>query len=86
MATSHNRAALRAYRTAIFSIVPGIGLVAGPLACALGILAWRRGRREPRFTARGPVVAAMVLGALTAATNWAGFALMFAGLRRAGWF
>jgi hypothetical protein len=85
VSTEHNRPALRAYRLSVFSVLPGVGLFAGPLAVVLGLRARLRGRRDPLFTARGPAVAAVVLGALTAVTNWVGFALMFLGLRHAGW-
>src|SRR5207244_1213918 len=42
--TVHNRPALRAYRIGVLAIVPGIGLIAGPLALILGVIARRRGR------------------------------------------
>jgi len=78
----HNRPALRAYRLAVFGIVPAMGLVAGPIACVLGLVAWLRGRHDPHFTAQGPATAAVLLGAASGITNWVGFALMFRGL---GW-
>ena len=85
-ATEHNRPALRAYHLAIFAIVPGVGLFAGPVAFVLGVIARRRGRRDPHFTASGPALAAVVLGALTTVSNWVGFVFMYLGLREAGWF
>jgi hypothetical protein len=85
-ATAHNLTAVRAYRWAVLSVLPGVGLVAGPVGCVVGILALRRGRQDPQFTARGPAFAAIVLGVVTAVANWVGFALMYLGLRQAGWF
>ena len=82
----HNLPALRAYRLAILGILPGVGLIAGPVACVLGAIARRRGKRDPQFTATGPALAAVILGGLSGAANWTGFALMFLGLRRLGWF
>jgi hypothetical protein len=76
-----NRAALRAYRVAVLGLVPGLGLLLGPLAVVLGTAARRRGRSDPDFTARSHAAASVVLGALTAATNWLGVALMVRGLR-----
>jgi hypothetical protein len=76
-----NRAALRAYRVAVLGLVPGLGLLLGPLAVVLGTAARRRGRSDPDFTARSHAAASVVLGALTAATNWLGIALMAWGLR-----
>jgi hypothetical protein len=76
-----NRPAVRAYRLAVLSMVPGLGLLLGPAALVLGSLARRRGKADPDFTARGPAAAAVLFGALTAVTNWAGLALMVLGLR-----
>jgi hypothetical protein len=86
VATPHNLAALRAYRVSLISVLPGVGLVAGPISCVQGILARHRGRFDPQFTAHGPAIAAIALGGLAAVANWVGFALMYAGLRQAGWF
>jgi hypothetical protein len=76
-----NWPAVRAYRLAVLSMVPGLGLLLGPVAAVLGAVAYWRGRSNPDFTARGPAVAAVAFGALTAVTNWAGLALMALGLR-----
>ena len=76
-----NRPAVRAYRLAVLSMVPGLGLLLGPAAVVLGAVARRRGRAEPDFTAKGPATAAVLLGAATALTNWAGLALMVLGWR-----
>src|SRR5689334_14385587 len=45
-----NRAAVVAYRWSVASLVPGLGLVLGPLALGLGLRAGRRGRSDPGFT------------------------------------
>jgi hypothetical protein len=70
---------------ALLSVLPGAGLVAGPIASVLGLRATLRGRRDPHFTARSPALAAFVLGTACAITNWVGFTLMYLGLREAGW-
>jgi hypothetical protein len=70
------RAALRAYRLSIFGLIPLAGLVLGPIAVVLGLLARGYGRKDPAFTAHGPAVAAIVLGAADAATNWLGVGLI----------
>ena len=75
-----NRAALRAYRLCVLGLVPGLGLALGPLAMVLGGLARARGRTDPDFTARGPALAAVLLGGLITLTNWLGLALMGWGL------
>jgi hypothetical protein len=71
-----NRPAVLAYRIAVLSLVPGLGLVLGPAAVVLGALARWRGRADPDFTARGPAAGAVLFGVMTALTNWAGLALM----------
>ena len=79
-----NRPAMRAFRVAVYALVPGLGLLLGPLAVFLGARAGWRGRSDPAFTARIPARAAVVLGGLISVTNWVGLALMIAGWRRAG--
>jgi hypothetical protein len=74
-----NRAALRAYHVSLFGLIPGLGLLLGPLAVVLGVLAHRHGMKEPGFTADAPARAAYLLGGLIALTNWIGLALMVAG-------
>jgi hypothetical protein len=81
-----NRPALRAYRISIYGMLPGLGLVGGPVAVVLGLRACYRARGDRHFTARGPALAAVLFGVLTAVTNWVGFVLMYLGLRQAGWF
>jgi hypothetical protein len=76
-----DRAALRAYRVAVLGLIPGLGLLLGPLAVVLGTAARRRGRSDPDFTAQTHAAASVVLGALAAATNWLGVALMAWGWR-----
>jgi hypothetical protein len=79
LGTGPNRAALIAFRVAVVGLVPGLGLVLGPLAVLLGWRAWRRGRGDAAFTAQSPAVAAVLLGAVLTLTNWVGLALMIAG-------
>jgi hypothetical protein len=74
-----NRSAIWAYRVAVLSLLPGLGLLLGPAALVWGLAARWRGRRDPEFTARGPATAAALLGALTSLTNWGGLALMVRG-------
>lgn len=75
-----NRGALVAYRCAVIGLIPLVGLVAGPLAIALGCYAWLRDRKEADFTAVGPRNASVLLGALITLTNWLGLTLMVLGL------
>jgi hypothetical protein len=78
-----NRAALIAYRIAVVGLIPGLGLLLGPVALVLGWRARRWGRGDTGFTARSPAAAAVALGAALTLANWAGLALMIAGWRAA---
>jgi hypothetical protein len=78
---SRNPIALTAYRLSVVGLVPFLGLVFGPLGLLLGFVAWRQDRVTPGYQRGGPAVAAMILGSLTALTNWAGLVLMTIGLR-----
>jgi hypothetical protein len=75
-----NRRAYIAYRCSIVALIPVVGLVAGPLAFALGANAWLRDRQQDAFSAWGPLNASLLLGTLAAITNWTGLALMLIGL------
>jgi hypothetical protein len=76
-----NRTALWAYRVSLCSLIPGVGLILGPAAAALGVAARLHGRRDPLFTFHAPALAGVVLGGLVAVTNWVGVVLMVMGLR-----
>src|SRR5438034_6160249 len=49
-----NRRAIRAYRYAVYGLIPGAGLFLGPLAVILGLRARWRGKNDPEFTAHNP--------------------------------
>lgn len=74
-----NLFALRAYWVGVLALIPGLGLLLGPLAILLGLQA-RRYRADPEFTAHGPAWASLVLGVLITLTNWAGLILVGMGL------
>jgi hypothetical protein len=80
MDVASNRPALRAYRLSVIGLIPPAGMVLGPIAMALGLWAARKGRADPTFTAQGPALGAVFLGALDAVTHWAGVTLMVIGL------
>jgi hypothetical protein len=76
-----NRTAAWAWRLSVFGLIPGAGLLLGPLALLLGVVARRRGKRDPAFTANHLAAAAIILGGLLTITTWLGLALMLLGLR-----
>lgn len=80
-ASKHFPDAARAYSWSIYGMVPFLGLLLGPLAVLLGGSALRRGRGNPEFRGTALCVAAMVIGGLSALTQWAGLWLMLRGLQ-----
>jgi hypothetical protein len=77
---SRQATALRAYRCAVFSLIPLAGLLLGPAAVVLAVIAWREGLRDPAAKANGYVVAALLLGLAALLCNAAGVVLMVMGL------
>jgi hypothetical protein len=77
-AAGPNRAARRALRHGVLGLVPGLGLLLGPLAVVLGVVAERRGKADPTFAAQAHARAAVLLGLALTLTNWVGLALMVA--------
>lgn len=81
---ARHRAARKAFRVGVAGLVPGLGLVLGPLAVVLGGLVRRQAIRDPQFSLWGPAYAAIGLGGVVTVCNWVGFTLMFLGLRSSG--
>jgi hypothetical protein len=65
---------LRAYRVALWSLVPGLGLLLGPAAVVLGIRAARQATDDIAARIRGKVAA--WCGVLVTLTQWIGVVLM----------
>jgi hypothetical protein len=59
-------------------MIPGLGLVLGPLGIILGWRTLRRAKGDPTFTTPSPAIAAILLGGLLTLTHWIGLALMIA--------
>jgi hypothetical protein len=74
---SNNSTAWRAYRVALWALVPGLGLLLGPLAIVLGCLAVRRVGDD--VSARNRAKAAVLFGVLVTLTQWLGAALIVHG-------
>jgi zinc-ribbon domain len=71
--------AMRAYRWGVYSLIPFAGLVLGPLAVVMAVLAWREGRRDPEARSNGYVLAALALGLAALLCNGVGVALIVIG-------
>jgi hypothetical protein len=72
---SNNPAAWRAYRVSLWSVVPGLGLLLGPLATVLGYLAVRSAGDD--LSASNRAKAAIVFGGGSALTQWLGVTLIY---------
>jgi hypothetical protein len=79
-AERRNAAAMRAYRMCMLALIPGLGLVLGPVALAMAGIARARGKRVAGFNHLGLSMAVMILAALITATQWAGVTLVWLGL------
>jgi hypothetical protein len=76
---SNNPAAWRAYRVSLWSVVPGFGLLLGPLAMVLGILAVRAAGDD--LSASNRSKAAVIFGTGSTLTQWLGVLLLYYGWR-----
>jgi hypothetical protein len=59
-----NGKALAAYYCGVFSLIPCVGLILGPIALVLGILGWKYAKEHPRARGQGHAIAGIVLGLL----------------------
>lgn len=73
-----------AFRCAVVGLIPGAGLVLGPVAVVLSLLAYRREKAGPPRKGRSPALAVLALAAGVVVTNWVGVLLMIYGLTTAG--
>lgn len=78
-----NRNARWAYLLALFGLIPGLGIVLGPLAIALGAVGVRAARRDEHRRGLGHAWAGCVLGEVEFVCGIAGWACLANG---AGWF
>jgi hypothetical protein len=76
----HNGMALTAYYLGVFSIIPGIGLLLGPMAIIFGIVGLRRVRANPQIKGTGHSITGIVIGSLTTLANWAFAAFLVIGV------
>jgi hypothetical protein len=74
------RSALRAYRCAVYSLIPIAGLLLGLIAVILGVMVWREGERDPNGKESGYIRTAVGLGLVTLLFNAAGVVLIVMAL------
>jgi predicted Zn finger-like uncharacterized protein len=71
-----NGRALAAYYCGVFSFIPCVGLILGPIALVLGILGLRFVKAHPTAKGTGHAIAGIVCGSITTLGNW-GMILLF---------
>src|SRR5262245_48015342 len=69
-----------AYRCVAYGLIPVAGLVLGPMALVLGLIAYRRDRAAPEPKTNLLALLLAALGAVIALTNWVGLTLVVLGL------
>ena len=70
MIPTANPAALTAYYAGIFSLVPFLGLLLGPLALVLGVKGLKAAPAVPGQVGRVHARIGLILGILTSLANW----------------
>jgi predicted Zn finger-like uncharacterized protein len=75
-----NGKALAAYYCGVFSLIPCLGAILGPLALIFGILGVRYAKAHPGAHGMGHGIAGIVLGSLTTLANWGVVLLVVFGM------
>jgi hypothetical protein len=78
-----NRPAVYSYRTSLYGLTPFAGLILGPAAILLGLVARRRVARDPEVHGRNFANAGIVIGTIDLVFNAAGIVLIGIGM---GWW
>ena len=73
---AYNRQVKRIVLVTQVAIIPGFGLVLGPVVVVLIALVLHRGKGDPSFTAAKGARVTLVIAALTTACNWIGLGLI----------
>ena len=74
-----NGMALAAYYVGVFSLIPCLALILGPLGIIFGIVGLRRVNANPEVKGTGHAIAGLVLGGLTLLVNVAVIILIVVG-------
>jgi hypothetical protein len=73
-----NGLALAAYYCGVFSLIPVLGLLLGPVALILGIMGVRYAQKNTRARGTGHAIAGIVLGSLSTLLYW-GLVILLVG-------
>jgi len=81
-----NPRALAGYYCGVFSLVPGLALILGPIAVTLGILGMMYVSRHPIAKGTGHALTGIILGFLTTIANWGFLIWVMASGGPVGWY
>ncbi|GEM_PF-1501113 len=74
----NNGMALAGYYLGVFSLIPCLALILGPLALIFGIVGLNRVKRNPEIKGTGHSITAIVLGGITTLANYGFIIVMLA--------
>jgi hypothetical protein len=74
-----NSKALAAYYCGVFSLIPCVGAILGPIALVLGILGLNYAKEHPRAKGQAHAIVGIVLGGLTGLGNIGGMIALAVG-------
>ena len=74
-----NGMALAAYYVGVFSLIPCVALILGPLGIIFGIIGLRRVNANPELKGTGHAIAGIVLGSITSLANYGFIAVVLVG-------
>ncbi len=74
-----NPKSLVAYYCGVFSLIPCLGLILGPIALIFGILAWKYSHRHTTAGGLGHAITGIILGAVTSLLNYGVVILVLIG-------
>lgn len=75
-----NPTALMSYYCGVFSLIPGLGLILGPIALVLAFLGFRAKSKNPQVKGTGHAIVGMVLGGLVTLGHIVLIILMVVGI------
>jgi ribosomal protein L40E len=81
--TLGGRTAIAAFRCTLVGLVPGLGLVLGPIGVVLALVAYRLEQGGPSRKGIHPALGVLALAAGVLVTSWVGVLLMIYGLTSA---
>jgi hypothetical protein len=75
-----NPKSLVAYYCGVFSLIPCLGLILGPIALIFGILAWKYYNRHATAGGLGHAITGVILGTVTTLLNFGAVILVLIGV------